>query len=141
MAATWVGAAAAVLFVAATTRVGPSCSGSPRGHGVHAGDVVGAVVILVGAGLVTAWILRPQVVSPRVLVVGVVWLLAAVGVLAVATQTAVGPSCCRWVTTGACAPATCSPPGPCSAPPCSSPSASPSDLGAPDRGRDVGVMA
>ncbi len=91
MAATWVGAVAALLFVAATTKVGPVVLRITEGHGVHAGDVFGAAVILVGAGLLTAWILRPQVVSPRVLLVGVVWLLAAVGVVFVATQTAVGP--------------------------------------------------
>jgi hypothetical protein len=89
--ATWLGAAVAVLFVVATTTVGPVVLRLSDRHGVHAGDVVGAVVIVAGAALVTACLLWPQVVSPRVLVVGAVWLLAAVGVVAVATQTAVGP--------------------------------------------------
>ena len=91
MVATWLGAAVAVLFVAATTTVGPVVLRLSDRHGVHAGDLVAAVVIVAGAALVTACLLWPQVVSPRVLVVGAVWLLATVGVVAVATQTAVGP--------------------------------------------------
>jgi hypothetical protein len=91
VAASWGGAAAALLFVAGTTRVGPVVLRLTEGHGVHAGDVVGAAVILTGACLVTAGILLPHVVSPRVLLIGAVWLVATVGVAAVATKTALGP--------------------------------------------------
>jgi hypothetical protein len=92
VAVTWLGAGVAMLAVGATTRVGPVVLRLTEGHGVHAGDVFGAAVILAAASLITAGILWPQVImSPRVLIVGAVWLLAAVGLVAVATQTAIGP--------------------------------------------------
>jgi hypothetical protein len=90
VAATWLGGAVTLLALGSTTKVGPVVLRLTEGHGVHAGDVFGAAVILAAAGVVTAWILRPQVVSPRVLLVACVWLFAAVGVVAVATHTAVG---------------------------------------------------
>jgi hypothetical protein len=91
VAVTWVGALFALLVVGATTKVGPIVLRLTGSHGVHAGDVLGAAVILTGAALVTAWILLPHVVSPRVLFIGAVWIVATVGVAAVATKTAVGP--------------------------------------------------
>jgi hypothetical protein len=51
--ATWVVAAAAVLAVAAETRVGPIVLTVTGRHGVHAGDVVAGVLCFAAAALLT----------------------------------------------------------------------------------------